>query len=296
MVSMRRRLFRYLLGAFIILYALMQYHFSYNGGISGRNEQIPIVVGKDETAFLFNQGVCIEEDPVRDSKIITVYNAEANTHKDIFGFDVKFLNQPFPTTKHEYYENHNAYFLKTKGGLFRNMDHCFKDILVTLFQLLKSLGHLKNTTNVLFTTEERGAHPDFNFDWLRILNVDTKLFPTWNFKTVPERTCFARASFANSTHGSFSQVHHRPRDVKAVTRYILYAYNITNNDCRKETASQPTITIIQRRSHSKRRILNLPEITTRLQKEGYINVTAISFELLKLREQVLRSLLLSYKK
>ena len=323
MVS-NKRLFKYLLGTFTVLYALLQYfhsqetggvllssplkesqsetdistgdrhsfvgygkklgQFLVNGTKSGRNEQIRILVGKNETAYFFNEGVCIEKDQRTKKNIITVYNAETNTHKKMFGHWVRFLTWPFPKDSIKY-KNHNAYFLKAKGGLFRNMDHCFKDILITLFQLLKSLGHLKNTTNILFTTVDRKPWGDFNFGWLKVLNVNTKLFPGWNFNKVPPGTCFSGAVFANTTHESFEGIRHRPRDVKDVTSYLLNAYHITQDDCQKQDDSQPTITIIRRRS--KRKILNLYEITNHLRKAGYSDVTATPFERHSLRQQML---------
>ncbi len=267
MVS-NKKLFIYLLGC--MLYALRQYiyseerkngkeSFSDDGRGHARNKQIPIIVGKNETAYMFRQGVCIDRVRRTEGNIITVYNAEYIAYKNMFGYWVRFLTEPFPNNEHTYYENHNAYFLQAKGGLFRNMDHCFKDILVTLFQLLKSLGHLKNTSNVLFTTEERGQWPDFNFGWLDVLNINTKLFPGWNYKNVPPGTCFSTAIFANPTHESFHGKFHRSQDVKEVVSYLLNAYNITEDVCHKQVASQPTITIIARRVT--RKILNLQVCT-----------------------------------
>ena len=321
MVS-NKKLFKYLLATFIILYALLQYFYNQEtvivlhtahdreeessdngtypgyskdrndlsavyGRMSGRNKQIPVIVGKNETAYLFNEGVCIEKDRRTGKNIITVFNAETNTHRKLFGYWVKFLTWPFPEKRTHNYNNYNAYFLKAKGGLFRNMDHCFKDILITLFQLLKKLGHLKNTTNILFTTEDRKKWPDFNFGWLKVLNVNTKLFPQWNFNHVPPGTCFSRAVFANTTHESFSlngTIRHRPQDVKDVTGYLLSAYNITQDECHRQK-SQPKITIIERKG--KRKILNIHEIMSHLHKAGYTDVTATAPERRSLRGQML---------
>ncbi len=236
---------------------------------------------------MFNQGLCIEKDPKTNGNKLTVYNAEINTHKKLFGFWVKFVTAPLIPRDITYHENHNAYFLHAKGGLFRNLDHCFKDISLTLFQLLTLLGHLKGTNNVLFTGIGRKPKRDFNFGWLDAMNVNTKLYPNFSFHTAKPGTCFSGAVFADSTHSSFRGRRHRPSDVKELTTFLLNAYNITMDSCHKQNARQPTITIIERRA--KRKIMNIPDIKSHLANAGYTDVTATPFEKHNLLEQMLLS-------
>ncbi len=258
-------------------------------GNKSMNNPILLKHGYNDTAFIYKD-VCIENDPAgkyKGNKIV-IYNSGIKTHKKIFNFWVKFVPWSMNTKRTMvYHKNHNAYFLKAKAHLFRNMDHCFKDISVTLFQLLQKQGHLSNTTNYLFTLVGRKAKPDWNFGWLHAMNINTTAYKTFhvNEPTLAPKTCFSKGIIADSTHSTFRGRRHRPQDVKALTKFLLNAYNITIDSCHAHDPAQPQITIIERRG--RRKILNVQDIKGNLTQAGYSHVTSTAFETHSLREQML---------
>ncbi len=255
----------------------------------GLNNPFLLNHGNNRTAYVYKD-VCIESDPIgkyKGNKIV-IYNSGIKTHKKIFSFWVKFV--PWGLSKKGslvYHKDENAYFLKAKAHLYRNMDHCFKDISVTLFQLLQKQGHLTNTKNYLFTLVGRKPKPDWNFGWLHAMNINTTTYKTFHVSGpgLAPKTCFSKGIIADSTHSAFRGRMHRPQDVKALTKFLLNTYNISLSSCLERDPAQPQITIIERRE--RRKILNIQEVTGNLTQIGYTRVNSTAFEAHSLREQML---------